>query len=597
MEIHFADKPGVRYRICYFLNLILTKMHDDAYLPDEWCDKIIEAMLIRAMDKSPKVRTQAVYAMHRMQEPHAAECKVIDVYLFHLGYDPSAEVRKAVIKNIAKNRKTLEAVLERIHDVDDSVKKMAYLFLCKVTAKSLKIKERQAVMKYGLQGKEEIVKVVRDLVLPTWLDGYNNSITDLLYALDSEIDPNTGCLVLKALIKRMEINDLIKQLPINPDTKLIPIEQLTSDNILFWRCFAQFLQEKSLNDLLDETIPELCHFSDYIRAYEEMIKNDDYELDAKITQQAILHQLFEMTKLYDLSDEVGRNYLKKLIEDTLMSDIVEEKLIKFIVHHYKKVVPNVTSRVNTLTHIINDMRMPSKHSDDINLQAGDEEKNDARTMNKCLNIMYAMLQSLSVLKVTPIIRSLFNNVALPSIDHTDDKVHLNALKAVGICLAMDVELAKKHIPMFFMIFTSTPDSPDSWVIALDVIFEVFLVHGLDHFDLVNANGDDEDDNSRNNTAAVSFEASHADTPNNHMIKMMMGLMDYEVLVLYFIFYFSFFIIYFIFLDTRNSSCCNCRILQASSQGNNQKCSIGSSSSFTSSQSSIYKSVSIASNNY
>lgn len=208
--------------------------------------------------------------------------------------------------------------------------------------------------------------------MPAWLTYDNNNIINFLCSLDSKNDPSIGCRVLKEfLFQHMEIHYLIKQLPINPDTKLIPMEQLTSENVLFWRCFAQFFQKKLSKkcntDLSDDIIPELCYLCDYIRAYEEHIikKKDNVKFNENTTQQAILYQLFKMIKLYNLSDQVERNYLKKFIEDTLLRrNIADVKLIEFIVYYYEEVVPDVTVRISTLSHIINGIKMLSNYSSD-----------------------------------------------------------------------------------------------------------------------------------------------------------------------------------------------------------------------------------------
>lgn len=300
----------------------------------------------------------------------------------------------------------------------------------------------------------------------------------------------------------MGIDDLIKQLPINQDIKLIPIKKLSSENALFWRCLVQFLQEKSNTDLLDDIIPEFCDLLDYIKAYEEMIKKDNVEFNENMTQQAILHELFEMTKSYDLSDQVKINYIKKLIEDTLKSNVADVKLIKFIVHYYEKVVPDVTARTNTLSRIISNMRISSNDS------------SDAKTMIKCLTIVSAMLELGSVLEVIPIIRSFFDD-AIRSVYHKNCEEDLAVLRAAGNCLAINLELAKTYVSFFFTCL----DSPQRLLIALDVIFNVFLSHGFPQFDVEN----------QDNLDAISFETSLANIKNNTGVQVIMDFMDHEVL--------------------------------------------------------------------
>src|SRR5436190_9458928 len=57
---HSAKDKAVRFRICHFLNMILNSMGDDAFIDDNLCDQITMSMTERLLDKSPKVRAQAV---------------------------------------------------------------------------------------------------------------------------------------------------------------------------------------------------------------------------------------------------------------------------------------------------------------------------------------------------------------------------------------------------------------------------------------------------------------------------------------------------------------------------------------------------------
>ncbi|XP_015124070.1 uncharacterized protein LOC107046084 [Diachasma alloeum] len=79
-------------------------------------------------------------------------------------------------------------------------------------------------------------------------------------------------------------------------------------------------------------------------------------------------------------------------------------------------------------------------------QTQKEAKNDPETMIKCLTIIFTMAQATSVTTLTSTLRSLFNNLALPSIDQDDAGVQAQALKAVGVCLFLDVR-ARQEAPV------------------------------------------------------------------------------------------------------------------------------------------------------
>mgnify|MGYP002259971622 CR=1 FL=1 len=86
-------------------------MDDDAVIDDKLADRIFETMLTRLHDKIPAVRVQAVAAVSRLQDPGDTECPVISTYLSLMSTDSSAEVRRAVLLNIAISAQTLEAII------------------------------------------------------------------------------------------------------------------------------------------------------------------------------------------------------------------------------------------------------------------------------------------------------------------------------------------------------------------------------------------------------------------------------------------------------------------------------------------------------
>ncbi|KAG7202630.1 hypothetical protein KM043_009811 [Ampulex compressa] len=542
---HNAKELAVRFRICHFLNMLLNSMGEQAFIDDALCDQITESMMERLLDKSAKVRAQAIFALHRLQDPSDDDCQVIQLYIFHVSKDPKAEVRKAALASMGKNQKTLQVALRRTRDIDAGVRKMAYEFISKVTVRSLTIKQRDELLNDGLTDRAEIVRqCVHNVLLPSWLGHLKDDYLSLVRALDAEIGTDTSVLALNTLFKPAAINTLISQVPLGEETKLIPITKLCSENVLYWRCLVKYLHRESFTDELEMIIPELSNFCIYIHSYLAFMSLKQYEMWEKQTQRFILLQLFEIVTIYDLSDEAGRKKLNDLILHTLMTDHCTEKIIECIVSHLATVLPDVHSRLDTLANVISEIRLPSKETaitqvsleqeHDNNMQRAKlkvmllelkeeeyqaiqekdylkadslkdrinalnqeisklmeqpelmitddirEEKNDRETMVKCLTIMYAMMQSVNTL--TPTLRSLMQ-IALQSLDHPDDSVHILALKVVGVCCLFDKELAKKHVMMFFLQFSMEQENQEIWVIALKAIFDLLLLYGFEHFDI------------------------------------------------------------------------------------------------------------------
>ena len=111
LDSHEGKDKAVRFRVCQLINKLLNNMDDDAVIDDDLADRIFESMLTRLHDKFPAVRVQAVAAISRLQDPTDAECAVISTYLKLMSNDSSAEVRRAVLLNVALSTQTLEGVI------------------------------------------------------------------------------------------------------------------------------------------------------------------------------------------------------------------------------------------------------------------------------------------------------------------------------------------------------------------------------------------------------------------------------------------------------------------------------------------------------
>ena len=98
-----------------------------------------------------------------------------------MGCDPSAFVRKAIVRCIGATKITLPHVLKRTLDVDENVRKAAYKFIAdKVHIRSLTIARREEIIRRGLTDRNENVRKVVAKHLGNFL---RNCIAQFLYFL------------------------------------------------------------------------------------------------------------------------------------------------------------------------------------------------------------------------------------------------------------------------------------------------------------------------------------------------------------------------------------------------------------------------------
>ncbi|KYQ51533.1 Condensin complex subunit 3 [Trachymyrmex zeteki] len=548
LSSHNAKDKGVRFRICHFLNMLLNSMGDNAFIDDNLCDQITVSMMDRLLDKSPKVRAQAVFALYRLQDPSDEQCPVIKMYLFHVSRDPNVEVRKAVLATMGKNQKTLQAAFIRTRDIDDSVRKKAYEFISKITVRSLTIEQRECLLKDGLKDRSESVRTcVNNVLLPAWLRYFKGEYMSLIHALDVGIGTESATLALQILFKNVGLDTLLKQVPVDKNTRLIPLTSLTNENVLYWKCVIQHLHHVSAIEELELMIPELSEFCKYIHDFVAFISSQSHETWETESHKFILLQLFEISTMYDLSDEVGRKNLNEVIIDTLMSDHCSTKIIECLVSHLAKVIPDASNMLNAVANVISEIRLPLKENavtqqitaeqqhennmrkarlkvdvieleeelyqsiKDQNFIQADKLKEKINTLKEEINRLcntpetiitednmreekndtVTMVKCLDILYVaiqsirvlTPTLRSLMCFV-LNSLDHPHDNVHILALKTLCVYCILDKELAKKHIMIFFYQFSLEQENQEIWVVSLMAIFDLLLVYGLEYFDIL-----------------------------------------------------------------------------------------------------------------
>ena len=154
----------------------------------------------------------------------------------------------------------------------------------------------------------------------------------------------------------------MEQLPIDIQSRLIPIDKISCENILFWRCVAEHLKHVGLTEELDDIMPELSQFCNYIRELLATISSKQLETWERTMHQFMLCQLFEMAKLYDLADECGREKLRSVMLDTLMHELCSDKIVQCIVNYLDEVIPDVDKRLSALAEVISELRRPSKQT-------------------------------------------------------------------------------------------------------------------------------------------------------------------------------------------------------------------------------------------
>lgn len=331
---HACDKT-IRWRLCLFLNHLMNYMADGAVLAVELCEVVTSLLLDRLQDKKADVRAQAAHALNRLQTPDNPKCRIVEKFLFHLTCDTSIEVRTAIVKEIAMFNYVVDEMLKStLLDVSDNVRKEAYNRFLTYPFSSLSSKQRQTLLEKGLEENKIILSIVKNRLLPKWLEECNNDFVQFLNKLDveNEIICEKTLRVIFESYYDSQILDLTNEY-LNPVSRLIDFDKLTVEQIFLWKCVAKYLTtEKKIelarnqghidSDYIDILLPDLVVFSDYVRNYY-------FTYDSNNDKEFILTQLLDMTKTFSI-DDVGAASLNKLFFDLLLDSNTSVRPIKHI---------------------------------------------------------------------------------------------------------------------------------------------------------------------------------------------------------------------------------------------------------------------------
>nr|ASK86675.1 condensin complex subunit 3 [Chorthippus mollis] len=540
LEYHEAKNQAVRYRICQMIDKIMNRL-GQAELDVNICERITECMLQRLLDKVPSVRAEAVKALYRLQEPEDQDCPIIKAFLFHMGRDPSADVRANVVRIIALNQVTVPYIIKRILDIRETVRCAAYKTLSRINLRSFSIGQRELLLNQGLRDRFDKVKdcVVKEL-LNTWFTSTNKNFIEFLTVLDVETSTETCTLALNVLFEHQPLSEIINGVPVDSGTHLIPYDKLNPAVSFYWRSVAVHLH-KNAGDDLEKMVPELTHYCSYIAGLMKSKERDQWEDHVK---EFILKQLLEIVPIFDLSDEAGRANLRQLLLDLLLNDDVQVTLVPVIVTLLCNAIPDTFIRLQTLAEIVSEMHEPLtvvcsemsveekrkmeikkaelcvklyeqreiqeeavKRQDfmeaeamkpeiqtlekriaeltsqpDVQTQEVRQVKNDPFTLTKCLTIVSEMMQSPDVTGLTPQLRSLLDNFVLNNLEVPDVEVLNARIRTLALYSLWDVELAKKYMNLFMFYFNlEVQENEEIYLTVIKAIFDLFVVHGINTF--------------------------------------------------------------------------------------------------------------------
>uniref|UniRef100_A0A182QAY6 Nuclear condensin complex subunit 3 C-terminal domain-containing protein n=1 Tax=Anopheles farauti TaxID=69004 RepID=A0A182QAY6_9DIPT len=394
-----SSAQSIRFRICQLVNMILNALGSDAALDDAICDKILRYMLERMRDTSQHVRVQAVLALQRLQDPNSSEDPVVRAYIYHLDKDPSPKVRQAVITSLGRNYRLIPYVLERLWDVDERVRRHAYMQMSSYPVRQYKVAQRLKFLEQGLTDHSEAVqKVMCNVMIPQWIESYQRDYVAFVEALKLDADEKdmdrfckTSKMVLMVIFKKNGVKEMAQLLKFSEENKTVPLAELTIERAICWQAMLEYLQQAD-SDELEDYMGELSQFCDYIKTLVEnpaalvallastspsasnnstvvpstssTFASQPGETMDKLQQlyfQYILQILLEIVLMYDFNDEFGREHLKTVLARLLRNETLFEVNVRLIMETFERLITDVEQRLNFFVELVNSVLEPPCH--------------------------------------------------------------------------------------------------------------------------------------------------------------------------------------------------------------------------------------------
>ncbi|XP_019880446.2 condensin complex subunit 3 isoform X2 [Aethina tumida] len=549
LKFHNLVYVEARYHSCKFITLILQHLGYQVQLDNDICDTIQEAMLDRIVDHKSSIRIQAVTALVRLQEPLNPDCPVVKAYLTAF-YDINLWVRREVVMRVAPNAITLTKIKERVLDVEAHVRIAAFQRCADIGPKSFKIVERQSILSSGFsESNKQVRKVFIGNLLPKWLTYYNGNYLQFLSALkldadehDIEVTASLSRQVMEVFFLKNPIDDIIKSLPID-ENKLIPLQNLTSDSVLYWCILVNFLRKLTSDDgeeYLERILPEFTPFCNYIDSFIKMKMSKVMDEWETFDFQFILYDLLEMADQFDTSDEVGRRTFLKLVQDLLPKYRFSNKITKKLVGVAEKLSNSQNFTVD-MCNIISEIREPlveeapsteklkqwefemAQLKVKANILRGNKEdaidreeyteieninkelskvcaqieelkavdysekvrvvKDDVDTLCHCLDVLIATLEHRNVKKMSPALRTIYTEFVVGLLNCPNGEVNWRLLKCLSLFSIIDKEIAKENAKILAIPIATYRAIPNfnkqALLVSVAAVSDLVRINGLE----------------------------------------------------------------------------------------------------------------------
>ncbi|KAF9348848.1 hypothetical protein BGX34_002209 [Mortierella sp. NVP85] len=509
----------VRIKSCQLIALStnsLGAMDDDLYT------ELKDSLMERVRDKEAAVRTQAVFALSKLQgdedDEGDTEDNVVQKLVDLMQHDPSAEVRRSALFNIVQTKITLPSILERARDTDAYNRRGVFTKPMDglTDFRILSIGDRERLLRYGLSDRDEGVKKACTKMLATkWIQQADDNLLEFMERLDV-MSSNVADDVLKAFFDYRA--DILGNLSFDE----VFWANLTVESAFLVRAYAEFCRAKDDDVQFEKAIPEVTRHAYHIQKYSNIMQEADEE--DRPEAEFIVTQLLMIAKLLDYADENGRRKMFNLLREMLMLDDIPDKHLDCIVETMGKISLNEKDFTRIIIEIISDIRAvideqeylrnPEKSDDDedspddqtmdlagvprkrkrsivdktpsrrSSIAADDAKQNESEIAAvliklRCLTITKFMLErSSEPLKEDSYVYGLLNELVIPALGRHEEPMQELGLHCLGLICVLDQNLAQNNMELFLTCIFAENANNQLQLLSLKIVFDLILTFGM-----------------------------------------------------------------------------------------------------------------------
>lgn len=518
-----AKDKNVRLRCCQTVALLINGLES---IDDDLYETLKAALLLRASDKEASVRVQAIVALAKLQGGEEDEdgmdldddsrLDIPAILVRLLRHDPSAEVRRAALFNLAPNEQTLPYILERLRDVDTINRRCLYLgSLSNAVLDSpdcpiqLNAEQWGSVIQTGLGEREASVVRATKKLIASWVnvERGNGEAERLLARFDVLTSPEAAAMALEAafevrpaLLDKVAFDDEFWR-------------DLSPQKAFVARIFAKHC--KSLGAVgerkMEETMPLVTALAFRTQAawgrlveQLELAQDGGDNQESILANESIVQSLLHVSMNLDYGDEIGRRKMFGLVREMVSNALLPEHLINDCLDVLRKLSAGQKDFIRIIVEIaqeiedvveVEEPEVDSEDEDEALIEGQllgqdgalvaardekmsiEEREQQARIDARRLIIIRGMLERMvGAMQENTAMHGLVSQLIAPAVRSKNTIVREQGLTCLGLCCLLDANLAQNTFGLFLQQMEEA-DGPLR-LASVRVVFDNLTSHGV-----------------------------------------------------------------------------------------------------------------------